>query len=492
MDTEEKKTGISAGNNGGSGESAGENKKNGGRNHHGYRGKGHRPEKRGEQNTANPGTNPQKQPVPAENPAQTAPAGSKQRSDGNRNGNRRGKKRGANHQRPRDNSLAEADEALEELREQKQLRSEQKKRPEQKKQNDQKKQKEQKQPKPEPVEAEENPLADYTGTRPFTRTQLSVSREYDMELDRMPKDPTLDAVFGESVPDTMPAEGTEVVGVHFPQGGKVYWFDPAGISFTEGNKVIVETARGTEMGEVALGNRLVPSESIVPPLRPVIRLATDADKEHEADNARRCVGALKICAGKVEKHNLGMKLVGAQYTFDNAKLIFYFTAASRVDFRELVKDLASEFRTRIELRQIGIRDEAKMLGGRGICGRKLCCSSFLPNYAQVSVKMAKEQGLSLNSSKISGNCGRLMCCLKYEQSTYDRELEAMPAPESVVDTPDGRGTVTEVKPISYAVKVKLDEKPDQPPRQYQLSDIKVIRKVAYRHDDTPDTDEEIN
>ena len=327
----------------------------------------------------------------------------------------------------------------------------------------------------------------------FDSDPFALAAEEERIIDSMPPDPTLDSVFADvaEIRSETPSEGTEVVGIHFPQGGKVYWFDPAGISFEKDDFVIVETARGSEMGSVALSNRKVPDTSIVQPLRPVVRKATDADLEHEEDNRRKAAAAIPVCRSKVEKHNLEMKLVGAQYTFDNAKLIFYFTAASRVDFRELVKDLASEFRTRIELRQIGIRDEAKMLGGYGVCGRKLCCSYFLPNFAQVSVKMAKEQGLSLNSSKISGSCGRLMCCLRFEQSTYEKELSSMPAPDSIVDTPDGRGTVTEVRPVGYTLKVKLDDKPDQLPRTYRLCDIKVIKKAEYKSFGQDETDSEL-
>ena len=308
----------------------------------------------------------------------------------------------------------------------------------------------------------------------------------------VPPDPTLDDVFdlpadvAERQRSGEPENGVEIVGVHFPQGGKVYYFaPPAGAKLSQGDKVLVETARGTELGEVALPNRKVAEEDIVQPLKPVIRKATPADLEHHADNVRREPEAEAICREKIAARGLDMKLVGAQYTFDNTKLIFYFTAAQRVDFRELVKDLASVFRTRIELRQIGIRDEAKMLGGKGVCGRKLCCSSFLPNYAQVTIKMAKEQGLALTSSKISGNCGRLMCCLKFEHPTYEDGLSKLPTPGSVVDTPDGRGTVCELRPIPLTMKVRLDSAPEEPPKRYPLDDIKVVRLAAPPEDDQP-------
>ncbi|MCQ2426820.1 MAG: stage 0 sporulation family protein [Clostridia bacterium] len=279
-----------------------------------------------------------------------------------------------------------------------------------------------------------------------------------------------------------PVEGTEIVGIHFPQGGKVYYFDPGSTVFCKGEKAIVETARGAELGEVALPNRKVPDDTIVQPLKPVIRKATPADLEHDADNKRREKECEKICLEKITARGLDMKLVGAQYTFDNSKLIFYFTAAQRVDFRELVKDLASVFHTRIELRQIGIRDEARMLGGKGSCGRKLCCSAFLPNYAQVTIKMAKEQGLALTSSKISGSCGRLMCCLRFEQAAYNEEIAALPTVDSVVDTPDGKGTVMELRPMAQSVKVRLHDK-EEAPKLYKSSEIKVLVLAEVKNDE---------
>ncbi len=319
------------------------------------------------------------------------------------------------------------------------------------------------------------------GVRSFSLGLSSHTREARAEenYEPLPPDPTLDALFSDDVPDTAPKEienGVEIVGVRFAGGGKVYYFAPGGLDFKTGDHVIVETARGMEFGEIALKNRKVEQDSIVQPLRTVLRRATDGDVAHNADNHKREEEALKICMQKVDAHKLDMKLVGAQYTFDNTKLIFYFTSADRVDFRTLVKDLASVFRTRIELRQIGIRDEAKILGGLGVCGRKLCCSSFLPNFAQVSIKMAKEQGLSLNSAKISGNCGRLMCCLRFEQDTYEREIALMPPQGSIVDTVDGKGVVTDLMPISSAVRVKLDDKPEQAPKSYKIADIKIIKE----------------
>ena len=254
--------------------------------------------------------------------------------------------------------------------------------------------------------------------------------------------------------------GIEVVGVRFRKSGKVYYFSPEGASLTRGMHVIVETARGPEYGEVWMPNRTVAEKNIVQPLRTVVRVATPEDDEHNVSNRQREKEAFGICREKIAKHGLDMKLVEAQYTFDNSKLLFYFTSAGRVDFRELVKDLASVFRTRIELRQIGIRDESKLLGGLGACGRPLCCSSFLSDFVQVSIKMAKEQNLSLNSNKISGTCGRLMCCLRYEHSTYEEEIRKTPPVEAVVKTPDGNGVVTEISPLSGMIKVRINDKQD--------------------------------
>ncbi len=305
---------------------------------------------------------------------------------------------------------------------------------------------------------------------------LSLGKTDDKLLDQMPPDPTLDAVFAD-VPPAEPKviEGPEIIGIRFEHGSKVYYFDPKGKHYRIGNHAIVETAQGLEYGEVVISNRKVPEDQVVAPLRPVIRQATREDEAHHEDNRRRQNDAFKICLGKIADHGLDMKRVDCQYTFDNSKLIFFFTSAGRVDFRALVKDLASVFRTRIELRQIGIRDEARMVGGFGVCGRKLCCAGFLPNFVQVSIKMAKEQGLSINASKISGTCGRLMCCLRYEQEAYEREIALMPPADSVVDTPDGRGVVIDIFPISGNVKVKLNDKQDAAPKNYHMSTIKVIR-----------------
>ncbi len=287
-------------------------------------------------------------------------------------------------------------------------------------------------------------------------------------------------------------EKTEIVGVRFKSTGKTYYFDPCGVKADRGSFAIVETARGPEFGEVTISNRLVPTADVVPPLRPVIRLATPADIAHNEENAEKEKEAFRICNEKIEAHKLDMKLVDAQYTFDNTKLLFYFTSAGRVDFRELVKDLASVFRTRIELRQIGIRDEAKLIGGLGICGRTLCCSGFLSDFGQVSIKMAKEQSLSLNSTKISGNCGRLMCCLRYEQKTYEEEIRLTPPVDSVVKTPDGVGVVCETSPLIGMVKVKLNDS-DGMPKPYHRDTLQVIGRNHGKKDgssaEKPQSDE---
>ena len=268
----------------------------------------------------------------------------------------------------------------------------------------------------------------------------------------------------------------EIIGVRFKEGGKTYYFAPNNITAKKGQYVIVETARGLEYGRVAVANSMVPESEFVPPLRPVVRIATDADVKHHDENMRKQDDAAKICNEKIIAHNLDMKLIDVQYTFDNSKLLFYFTSSGRVDFRELVKDLASVFKTRIELRQIGIRDEAKLIGGLGICGRPLCCSVFLTDFGQVSIKMAKDQNLSLNSLKISGACGRLMCCLKYEHDTYLQEIKNMPAVDSTVRTPDGVGTVTEIMPLAGKLKVRLEDKPDQQPKTYTKDSVTSLQR----------------
>ena len=246
------------------------------------------------------------------------------------------------------------------------------------------------------------------------------------------------------------------VGVRFKKAGKIYYFDPGDLEINIDDNVVVETIRGIEFGKAVLGIREVPEEEIIAPLKKVLRIATEEDNRIYENNKLKEQEAFNICLQKINHHNLGMKLIDVEYTFDNNKIIFYFTADGRVDFRELVKDLASVFKTRIELRQIGVRDEAKMISGIGPCGKSLCCSTFLGDFAPVSIKMAKEQNLSLNPTKISGICGRLMCCLKYEHETYECARRYMPKIGSLVDTPEGRGEVVESNILLEMVKVKLE------------------------------------
>lgn len=266
---------------------------------------------------------------------------------------------------------------------------------------------------------------------------------------------------------------TKVVGVRFRNAGKVYYFDPAGLKIEAGDHVIVETARGVEMGTVILSPREVEDETVVQPLKVVIRVATEADEKTVEKNREREQEAFQICLDKIAKHNLEMKLVDAEYTFDNNKLLFYFTADGRIDFRELVKDLAAVFRTRIELRQIGVRDETKILGGIGICGRGLCCHTYLPEFAPVSIKMAKEQNLSLNPAKISGVCGRLMCCLKNEQETYEYLNSHLPNIGDTVTTPEGlKGVVQSVNVLRQLVKVVVELEDEKEAREYKVKELK--------------------
>ncbi len=268
----------------------------------------------------------------------------------------------------------------------------------------------------------------------------------------------------------------EVIGVRFKEVGKVYYFDPDGKELKLNDTVIVETSRGVECGVIAIANKEVADDEIVHPLKKLIRIATKEDLKHLEDNRRKEKEALKICEQKVAEHGLGMKLVDVEYTFDNSKILFYFTADGRVDFRALVKDLAAVFRTRIELRQIGVRDESKMLGGLGVCGRPFCCSLFLGEFHPVSIKMAKEQGLSLSPTKISGTCGRLMCCLKYEQDAYTDLLKRTPKVGAIVKTPMGRGLVTETNLITQTLKVKMDNTPDDAvPQTFKVKEVRLVK-----------------
>ena len=272
----------------------------------------------------------------------------------------------------------------------------------------------------------------------------------------------------------------EVVGVRFKTAGKIYYFSPKGIEFSKGDYAVVETVRGTEIGEVMLTNRQIPEENIVSPLKPVLRKATNEDIKKIDKIKEKEKKAFEICVEKINHHNLDMHLVDVEYTFDENKILFYFTAEGRVDFRELVKSLASVFKTRIELRQIGVRDEAKMLGGIGVCGRPICCNSFLGDFQPVSIKMAKEQNLSLNPTKISGTCGRLMCCLKYEQSTYEEMLKFVPRVDAVVETKDGKGTVIENNVLAGLVKVRIDRGDDSIINVYDAKDVVVIKAASVK------------
>ena len=274
----------------------------------------------------------------------------------------------------------------------------------------------------------------------------------------------------------------KVTGVRFKNVGKVYYFSPNGLELKPKDKVFVETARGLECGEVTFSDREVADDEISGELKPIIRFATEKDLRTVEENKEKEKAAFDICLKKIEAHNLKMKLVDVEYTLDRNKILFYFTADGRVDFRELVKDLASVFRTRIELRQIGVRDESKMVGGLGICGRPFCCNTFLGDFQPVSVKMAKEQSLSLSPVKISGTCGRLMCCLKYEQDAYEHLLKVTPKNGAVVDTPEGRGTVVDFNLLTGILKVRLDSKPDAAPLVIDRKQVKTIRDSQIKVD----------
>ena len=275
---------------------------------------------------------------------------------------------------------------------------------------------------------------------------------------------------------------TKIVGVRFKEGGKVYYFAPGEHKVSKGEKIVVETARGVEMGEVAVAPCDVDEKEIIAPLKPMLRIATDHDKKQAELNKKKEPEAFRICNEKILKHGLEMKLIKVEYAFDGSKILFYFTSGGRVDFRELVKDLAAVFKTRIELRQIGVRDEAKMLGGLGICGRSLCCASYLSDFQPVSIKMAKEQNLSLNPTKISGSCGRLMCCLKYEQDNYEEMLKITPREGSLVKTPEGKGMVESVSLLKGIIKVKLDKENENVLKEFDVRDIKILKSVKPKDD----------
>ena len=282
----------------------------------------------------------------------------------------------------------------------------------------------------------------------------------------------------------------KVIGVRFRTAGKIYFFDPGKLKISRNDHVIVETARGIEYGTVVGSPREVPPDKVIQPLKPVLRIATERDDEQEANNKKKEKEAFKICLEKIKKHGLEMKLIDAEYSFDNHKVLFYFTADGRIDFRELVKDLASVFKTRIELRQIGVRDETKILGGIGICGRELCCHSHLSEFIPVSIKMAKEQNLSLNPTKISGVCGRLMCCLKHEEETYEELNRRLPNVGDRVTTDDGfKGEVHSVNVLRQLVKVLIDVDNEKELREYKVEQLRFRRK--HRHNKVDVADEEL-
>ena len=280
------------------------------------------------------------------------------------------------------------------------------------------------------------------------------------------------------------ATQVEVVDVQFRPGQKVYFFDPDGTAYCAGDHVIMDTARGAEFGICTEGNHQIPTKEVVAPLRKILRKATAQDEKTVAENRAKERRAYEVCQQKIGEYGLDMQLVNAEVAFDGSKILFYFTADERVDFRELVKALASVFHTRIELRQIGVRDKAKMVGGLGICGRPFCCASFLDDFQPVSIKMAKTQNLSLNPTKISGTCGRLMCCLKYEQDAYEDLIRTSPKAESFVDTPEGRGTIVEVDLLRQRVKVRMEENPETI-SLFSNEDIAVLRSGKARKNDPP-------
>lgn len=274
----------------------------------------------------------------------------------------------------------------------------------------------------------------------------------------------------------------DIVGVRFKAVGKIYYFDPLELDIKTGDSVIVETARGTEIGTVVFGRRSVDDSEVVKPLKSIIRIADKHDIAIKEANKEKEKEAFEICLEKIRRHGLAMKLVDVEYTFDGSKILFYFTADGRIDFRELVKDLANVFRTRIELRQIGVRDESKIVGSYGICGQPICCSKFLGEFEPVSINMAKKQGLSLNPAKISGSCGRLMCCLKYEQDCYDELLKVTPRQGALVETPSGVGTVEYINILTGNMKVKIDREKESVYEDYNASEVKILKNGHYDND----------
>jgi cell fate regulator YaaT (PSP1 superfamily) len=274
-----------------------------------------------------------------------------------------------------------------------------------------------------------------------------------------------------------------IIGVRFKRLGKIYFFDPKWLEVKKGENVIVETSQGEEIATVVVANRMIEEEKIVAPLKKVLRLASQRDLKHAEECRKKEKEAFEVCSQKIKEHKLEMTLTDVEYKFDNSKILFYFTADGRIDFRDLVRDLASIYKTRIELRQIGVRDEVKRIGGNGVCGRELCCCSFLSDFETVSIKMAKEQNISLNPSKISGNCGRLMCCLKYEQEVYEEKLQRLPNIGAIVKTPDGKGEVDGIETLKEMVKVKFKDAEIVTYKKYNAKDIKVIKDAVKEHKD---------
>ena len=269
-----------------------------------------------------------------------------------------------------------------------------------------------------------------------------------------------------------------IIGIRFKKLGKIYFFNPKNLKVKNGDKVIVETSQGEEYGEVMIPNRSVQDDKIIEPLKKVIRIANYKDHKHYEDCRKKEKEAFKVCTKKIKEHKLNMNLTDVEFKFDNSKILFYFTADGRIDFRELVKDLAAIYKTRIELRQIGVRDEVKRIGGNGVCGRELCCCSFLSDFEAVSIKMAKEQNLSLNPSKISGNCGRLMCCLKYENEVYEEKLKKMPNIGAIVETEEGQGEVENIETLKEQIRVKFKDGEGYFYKKYNAKDVKIIKDVA--------------
>ena len=267
-----------------------------------------------------------------------------------------------------------------------------------------------------------------------------------------------------------------IIGIRFKKLGKIYFFNPKGLKVRKGDKVIVETSQGEEYAEVLIPNRYVDDDKIVAPLKKVLRIATYKDIKRHEECKKIEEEAFKVCQEKIKEHGLNMVLTEVECKFDNSKILFYFTADGRIDFRDLVRDLAAIYKTRIELRQIGVRDEVKRIGGNGVCGRELCCCTFLSDFETVSIKMAKEQNISLNPSKISGNCGRLMCCLKYEQDIYEELLKVTPKQGAIVKTPEGTGSVEYVSLLKGLVKVKLDDENEKTLKEFNVADVKVLKK----------------